>query len=178
MLLPIIISTSNIKTSYISFSPIIFIGSAVFAIITVLISCRKPGKIAAKVSPVEATRYVDATVKFKKEKRSSNGGKIYNMAKYNMLRNKKKTILVVISISLSLIILNSVVTFVKGFSMDKFIEREIATDFIAANANYFSVNKQFTTKNDAISEEMINNTNKLHGVKGAGKIYYNVELVA
>ncbi len=70
MLLPIIISTSNIKTSYISFSPIIFIGSAVFAIITVLISCRKPGKIAAKVSPVEATRYVDTTVKFKKREKS------------------------------------------------------------------------------------------------------------
>jgi len=175
VLLPIIISTSNIKTSYISFSPIIFIGSAVFAIITVLISCRKPGKIAAKVSPVEATRYVDATVKFKKEKRSSNGGKIYNMAKYNMLRNKKKTILVVISISLSLIILNSVVTFVKGFSMDKFIEHEIAADFIVANANYFSMNKHFTTENDVISEEMISNINKLDGIKGGGKIYYNVE---
>ncbi|MHB9941590.1 ABC transporter permease [Clostridium sporogenes] len=175
VLLPIIISTSNIKTSYISFSPIIFIGSAVFAIITVLISCRKPGKIAAKVSPVEATRYVDTTVKFKKEKKSSNGGKIYNMAKYNMLRNKKKTILVVISISLSLIILNSVFTFVKGFSIDKFIEREIATDFIAANANYFSMNKHFTTEDDVISEEMINNINKLDGIKGGGKIYYNVE---
>ncbi len=97
------------------------------------------------------------------------------MAKYNMLRNKKKTILVVISISLSLIILNSVFTFVKGFSIDKFIEREIATDFIAANANYFSMNKHFTTEDDVISEEMINNINKLDGIKGGGKIYYNVE---
>ncbi|AVP63609.1 ABC transporter permease [Clostridium botulinum] len=175
VLLPVIISTSTIKTSYISFSPIIFIGSAVFAIITVLISCTKPGKIAAKVSPIEATRYVDATVKLKKEKKSSNGGKIYNMAKYNMLRNKKKTILVIISISLSLIILNSVFTLIKGFSMDKYIGREVSSDFIAANANYFSMAKHFTTEDDVISEEMINNINKLDGIKGEGRIYYNVE---
>ncbi|NFN88161.1 FtsX-like permease family protein [Clostridium sporogenes] len=175
VLLPIIMGSSNIKTSYISFSPVIFVGSSVFAIITVLISCRKPGKFASKVSPVEATRYVDATVKCKKQKRSSKGGKIYNMAKYNMLRNKKKTILVVMSISLSLIILNSVFTFVKGFSMDKFVSSEIATDFIVANANYFNVSKQFRTKNDVVSEEMINNINKLDGIKEAGRIYYNVE---
>ncbi len=176
VLLPVILSTSNIRKSYISFSPVIFIVSALFSVITVLISCRKPGKIAAKVSPVEATKYVDASFKSKKEKRASKSGKIYNMAKYNMLRNKKKTILVVMSISLSLIILNSVFTFVKGFSMDKFVSNEITTDFIAANANYFNVSKHFNTKNDVASEEMINNINKLDGIKEAGRIYYNVEL--
>lgn len=174
VLLPVIMNASNAKSSYISFSPIIFIVSAVFAIITVLISCSKPGKIAAKVSPIEATRYVDATVNLRRHKKSSSGGKIYNMARYNMVRNKKKTILVIISISLSLIILNSVVTFVKGFSMDKFIGRKASTDFIVANANYFNLNRLFMKKNDVISEEMINNINKIDGIKEAGRIYYNL----
>ena len=43
----------------ISNSPLIFLGSALFALITVFLSCSRPGKIAAKVSPVEATRYTE-----------------------------------------------------------------------------------------------------------------------
>ncbi|WP_392486078.1 ABC transporter permease [Haloimpatiens sp. FM7315] len=172
ILLPVIIKTTTVETSYISFNPIIFICSAVFSIVTVMISCRKPGKIAAKVSPIEASKYVDADIKIKKKRKSQRGGKIYNMARYNMFRSRKKTILTVISISLSLIILNSVVTFVKGFSMDKYIEREVACDFIAAHGNYFNVSKGFNSEDDVISEEMIDNINKCDGIKGAGRIYY------
>lgn len=43
----------------ISTSPVIFLGSMLFALLTVLLSCSKPGKMAAKVSPVEATKYTD-----------------------------------------------------------------------------------------------------------------------
>ena len=36
-------------------------GSALFALVTVLLSCRKPGRMAAKVSPVEAVRYTEGS---------------------------------------------------------------------------------------------------------------------
>ena len=58
VLTPIALETTSIigTKATVSSSPLIFIGSAVFAIITVFLSCRKPGKIAAKVSPVEAAK--------------------------------------------------------------------------------------------------------------------------
>lgn len=107
VLTPIALETTSIigTKAAISSSPLIFIGSAVFAIITVFLSCRKPGKMAAKVSPVEAAKYTEGMTG-KKKKRHSRGAKVYQMAFANLGRNKKKTILVVVSLTLSVTLLN------------------------------------------------------------------------
>ena len=60
-------TTFGAGVSTVSTSPLIFFASALFALITVLLSCSRPGKIASKVSPVEATKYTE-TVKSKKKK--------------------------------------------------------------------------------------------------------------
>ncbi|TCO77912.1 ABC transporter permease [Marinisporobacter balticus] len=174
VLLPIIMHTSTIETTYISSSPIIFIGATIFSVITVFISCRKPGKMASKVSSVEATRYVDVTTIHKKKKQSLKGGKIHNMAFCNLLRSKKKTIVVVISMSLSIILLNSVFTLTKGFDMDKFLSTFVITDFTAGNANYFNMN-QFRSEDDIPSEKMIQHIDALDGIENKGRIYYNTK---
>lgn len=175
ILLPVIMLTSNLRASYISFNPVIFIGATFFSLVTVYISCRKPGRIASKVSPVEATRFVDATAKGKGQKKSLNGGKVYRMAFSNILRNKPKTVVVIISISLSLILLNSVFTFTNGFDMDKFLKKFVITDFTAANANYFNVLKNFNSEDDVISEQMIESISRIEGVENGGRIYYNLK---
>ena len=99
-----------------SLNPFIFIGAALFSLFTVYISTRKPGKIAASISPVEAVKYteISADVK-KKRKKSTDGGKLYKMALSNLGRNRKRTVLVIISLSLSIILLNSVVTLTESF---------------------------------------------------------------
>ncbi len=175
VILPIIVNTTNITTIHISFSPFIFIGASIFSVITVFISCRKPGKIAAKVSPVQATRYVDVPAKSKTKKISLSGGKVHNMALYNILSNKKKTAVVVISMSLSLILLNSVFTFTNGFDMDKYFNQNVITDFIAGNANYFSAINSFRSEEDVISEKMVNRIAGLDGIENCGRIYYNLK---
>ena len=71
----------------ISTSPVIFLGSMLFALLTVLLSCSKPGKMAARVSPVEATKYTDA-IQTKKKQRSTRGAKLHQMAFANLERNK------------------------------------------------------------------------------------------
>lgn len=43
----------------VTMNPVIFLGAAVFSLLTVFISIRKPAKIATKVSPIEAVRYTD-----------------------------------------------------------------------------------------------------------------------
>ncbi|MCT4605637.1 MAG: ABC transporter permease [Marinisporobacter sp.] len=174
VLLPIIMSTSNILTTSKSFSPMIFIGATAFSLITVLISCMRPGKMASKVSPIEATRYVDVPTDHKREKKYLKGGKIHNLAFSNLLRNKKKTFVVVISMSLSIILLNSVFTFTNGFDMNKFLSRFVLTDFTVGHANYFNLN-HFRFEDDMISEKMIASINKLNGIEDRGRIYYNIK---
>ncbi|AGX42997.1 FtsX-like permease family protein [Clostridium saccharobutylicum] len=175
ILLPIIMSAMSIKKYYISFYSIIFIGASIFSLITVYISCKIPGEIAASVSPVEAARYNEVKVKSKKKiKKSSQGINVYNMAFCNILRNKKKTIIVIISMSLSLVLLNSVYTFIKSFDMDKYLSRFIISDFIVGNSNYFNDQKVFKNESDIVSEDLINAINNLDYIKDGGKVYFNL----
>ena len=141
ILTPIVLETTSIigTKADISSSPLIFIGSAVFAIITVFLSCRKPGKMAAKVSPVEAAKYAEGMTS-KKRTRHSRGAKVYQMAFANLGRNKKKTALVVVSLTLSVTLLNVLFSLVNGFDMDKYVDRSTCADFIVSSTDYFRYN--------------------------------------
>ena len=129
-------TTFGAGVSTVSTSPLIFFASALFALITVLLSCSRPGKIASKVSPVEATKYTE-TVKSKKKKRTTRGAKIHQMAFANLGRNKRKTVLVVISLSLSVVLLNILVTFTGGFDMEKYLAKQTCADFVVSTTDYF-----------------------------------------
>ena len=59
VLVPVLMGTIE-GEAVVSASPIIFLGSAVFAWVTVLISCLRPARLAGKVSPIEALRMSDA----------------------------------------------------------------------------------------------------------------------
>lgn len=129
-------TTLGSVSSTISASPVIFIGSAVFSLVTVIISCNRPGRMAAKVSPVEAAKYTEVT-NTKKKRRTTRGAKIYQMAFANLGRNKRKTILVMLSLSLSVVLLTILSFFVGGFDMEKYIKKQTCADFIAGPTQYF-----------------------------------------
>ena len=124
-------------------NPVIFIGAALFALVTVIISVNKPAQIAGSVSPIEAIRYTEndtTTFRGKKasDKKSIHGAKIYRMALSNLGRNKKRTILVIISMTLSLVLFNTVFTLASGFDVEKYVEKFVNKDFIISTADYFN----------------------------------------
>ena len=133
-------TTFGVGVSTVSTSPLIFFASALFALITVLLSCSRPGKIASKVSPVEATKYTEI-VKSKKKHRTTRGAKVHQMAYANLGRNIRKTVLVVISLSLSVVLLNILVTFTGGFDMEKYLAKQTCADFIVSSTDYFRYNQ-------------------------------------
>lgn len=139
VLTPLAIQNTSfgLKHMTISTSPVIFLFSTLFAIITVLLSCAKPGKRAGKVSPIEATRYTEV-INTKKKERQSRGAKVYQMAFANLGRNRKKTVLVVISLSLSVVLLNILVSFVSGFDVDTYLSQMTCADFIVSGTGYFT----------------------------------------
>lgn len=151
----------------ISTSPVIFLGSALFSLITVLISCRKPGKIAAKVSPVEATKYTEVTVTKKKSKKTR-GAKIHQMAFSNLFRSKKKTLLVIMSLALSVTLLNTLFTFTRGFDLEKYVSSQTCADFIVSSTDYFSYRGGME---EYISQDTIDEINKNTEISLSGSGY-------
>lgn len=137
-LTPVIVAQLNGVVSVVSVSPLIFLASALFSLITVLLSCRKPGRMAAKVSPVEAVRYTEGSNLKTKAKRRKKGVSLLAMAWANLGRSRGKTVITVLSLALAVVLLTMTVTFTNGFDMDKYISNFTASDFIVADAGAVS----------------------------------------
>lgn len=155
VLTPVVISRTTLgdAAADISASPVIFIGAAVFSIVTVFLSCAKPGRLASKVSPVEATKYTE-NIKSSKKKRATRGAGLHNMAFANLGRSKSRTVLVVISLSLSVGLLSILIAFTGGFSMEKYLSSKTCADFIVGSTDYFRF--RANSAESEISDEAIN----------------------
>lgn len=155
-------------------NPIIFIGSAVFAVFTVLISVRKPAKIAGTVSPIEAIRYTenDASAfsgKKNEYKKSTSGAKIHRMALSNLGRNRKRTLLVIVSMTLSLVLFNTVFTFSSGFDIDKYIAKFVNTDFVISTADYFQF--RYENSSNDLTESFVEAVKASGYYEDGGRLY-------
>ena len=132
---------------WVTVNPLIFIGSAIFAFVTVSISVRKPAKIAGAISPIEAIRYTEndaGAFQYKEasgcKKNQPAAQKFIGWALANLGRNRKRTILVIVSMTLSLVLFNTVFTLSSGFDIDKYVEKFLNKDFIISSADYFNYN--------------------------------------
>ncbi|MEZ3508565.1 MAG: ABC transporter permease [Lachnospiraceae bacterium] len=162
-----------------SIDPLIFIGASAFSLITVFLSCGKPRRMAAKVSPIEALRYTEGYESKKKQKKGRTGASVPKMAWANLGRNKSKTVISVISMSLAIVILDMTHVFTGGFDMDKYL-RDVTQDFLLAEASYFQVNQKWRNRKAgeeaAVSEEAIAAIERQGGITG-GKAYGTVSYV-
>lgn len=173
--LPLITAYTSFASSVaVSASPWIFLGAALFSLLTLFISTRKPGRLAARVSPVEAVRFSGVEQGAKRAaKRGTDGGKLHRMALSNLGRSKKRTLLSILSMTLSLVLLNSVFTISQGFDMDKFLSKFVDTDFVAAHAMYFRYNYRSAPEN-TVSQPMIEEIRRQPGFLEGGRIYDSV----
>lgn len=151
-------------------NPVIFLVAVLFALLTVFISCRKPAAMAAKVSPIEALKYVEhASASKQKTRRHTKHISPFMMAKQNFGRNKKKIVIVTLSFSLSLVLLNSVYTYVTSFDFDKFVSNYTLADFTVADATV--INSSLPLNTSGVSKEFIQEVETLDGLEGTANIY-------
>ncbi len=168
-LTPVVLSRlDGVVVDAISASPFIFLFSAFFSLVTVLISCRKPGRMAARVSPVEAVCYTEGSSGKKTLRKGQKGASLPTMARANLSRNRRKTNVTIISLSLAVVLLNLTVTFTNGFDMDKYLRR-MASDFVVADAGYFQVSSGWSDM--SVGEEVIESINEQGGITAAGRTY-------
>ena len=169
VLTPAVIETTTISKNSLSIStsPVIFVAAGFFEIITVLMSVSKPGRMAGKVSPIEALRFNDG-MSGRKAKKATRGARVTQMAFANTSRNKKKTMLVFSSLALSLVILNAVNLFVGGFDLEKWLSSTTSTDFVVGKYPYFKFQGAGL---NSISEEDIKLIKESINIKDGGLGY-------
>lgn len=121
---------SGILPTDMTFHPFIYLGTIFFAILTVVLSCRKPAKIASTVSPVEALKYNGMIGGGKsKPKKAAHGGKPHQMAFRNVFREKKRAIRVFASLFTGTLAFLSVNTFIGALSFDNYIDAYLPNDY-------------------------------------------------
>ena len=172
-LTPVIVERLNGVVAVTSVSPAIFLISALFALVTVLISCRRPGRLAGKVSPVEAVRYTEGAGKTGKARRRTRQGKVSlpGMAWANLGRSRGKTVLTVTSLALAVVLLTVTVVFTRSFDMDKYIAHFTASDFIVADAGQFQTGGDSFNDEMALPQAVVDQIDAQGGITEGGKIY-------
>ncbi|MGL5254302.1 MAG: ABC transporter permease, partial [Brevinema sp.] len=169
-LVPVVLSIMNTDAVKMSVHPLIFVLSALFSVVTVLISVAKPSKIASKVSPIEALRTTDGQPTKRKSKRN---GKVspLSLAMRNIGRNKKKAFLVTVSLSLGLVLLNASYSAANSFDMDEYLSRMIGSDFAVGDVSNFNVNIYYTNQ-DTLSPAFFEKLSAQNDIEAINKIYF------
>ena len=155
----------------VSTDPWIFVGSAAFALLTVLISCRRPGRMAGKISPVEAVRYTEGKMARRRERRAGQRVSLLSMAWANLGRSRGKTTITILSLALAVVLLTVTVTFTQGFDMDKYTSNFTASDFIVGDAGQFQTGGDTFNVDMAVPEDVIDIIDAQGGIAESGRIY-------
>lgn len=173
LLVPALIPTNEIEVT-VSASPVIFIGSALFAYITVVISCMLPARLAGRVSPVEALRYTDADSsaanRKKKSRKSKNGAALHGMAWANLWRNRKRTVMVICSLTLGLVLMSFFYAKNASFDLEKYLMDLTVADYeIDDAANNLSGG--YDPESHTISDALLADIAALGAVEAEGRLY-------
>lgn len=173
VLVPFMI-TSTGGAATVALDPWIFVGAALFAAVTVRISCLKPARTCGKVSPMEALRYTDAEPLSRRKRKKSHSASVRAMAWANLGRNRKRTVLVIASLSLGLVLLSGIYAKNASFDIDKYMSGTVISDFEVEDAsiasNFTTYDPQGTTINSALVEKI----GDLDGLERTGALYAQV----
>lgn len=145
---------------------LVILFSTIFTLLTVFLSVMSPAKYAAKISPIDASKYNETQVKKKYKSNSISLGKL---AKRQVFSNKFRFVSIVLSMSLSAVILNSVLTYTSNIDLEKGISDVIVTDYNIASPKYFRY--MYSGSEDGINEKYIGEIENHKGFKSGGALY-------
>ena len=161
---------------------LIFFVAAVFTLLTVYLSCMQSCRMVEKVSPVEALRLSE-------NDSNNNNGIIYRMffkmrlknthfstnwfgmAVKNMFREWKKGFIVMLSIALSMVVVNCIFMLVSGYDFTTYEKALFASDFKIDQMTDFSP----TTNFHGVSPKVQKILEKCPYSKATGYVYYSQE---
>lgn len=154
----------------VSAHPLIFIGAGMFTLLTVYLSSIQACQMVEKVSPVEALKLADGE-QIKRKIKKNTPVTWWGMAAGNVLRNWKKGLVVMLSVALSMVVVDCIVMMVNGYDFDAYKETFLEADFQLDQMSSDARSADFY----AITPEIRKKLNKCPVKKDAGYVYYSAE---
>lgn len=146
------------------FHPSIYILSILFSAVTVWIACNAPAKAAAKISPIEALKFQNFAPKKTKSRNSTNGGKLHVMAFHNVFRDKKRAILVFMSLFMGITMILGVNGVISSMSAENFIKEYMDYNF-EYNDIQFEQPEQLNKEVPQFDEHFVEQIKQIDGVE-------------
>ncbi|MDU5230289.1 MAG: ABC transporter permease [Anaerococcus sp.] len=146
---------------------LVILFSTIFTLLTVLLSVMSPARYAAKISPIDASKYNETEIKKKYKSDNISLGKL---AKRQVFSNKFRFASIVLSMSLSAVILNGVLTYTSNIDLEKGLSDVIVTDYNIASPKYFRY--RYYDKEDRLKKTFIDQVRGHKGFKDGGALYY------
>ena len=159
--------------------PWIYIMAAAVTLLTVAVSMIRPMQIAAKISPVEAMRY-DGSIKTRKKGRKGHSEmRLVHLTEANLTRNKKRTVMTIITLSLTGIlymVLSTILSCADPVEIARsamYDEFEVSID--SSRGDKMHPEREWTaiSLNNPLNEEM---EREIAGIPGVKKITKSSEL--
>ena len=171
VLVPVLMGSME-GTAVVSASPMIFIGSALFAWATVLISCLRPACLAGKISPIEALRMSDADSGSKKKvKRHRGSASLSSMAWDNLWRNKKRTVTVICSLTLGLVLLSGFYAKNAAFDIEKYLADLTIADFTLSDSSSEDYLNGYDPHGTTLTGKLVSAAESQQGLEAVGHQY-------
>ena len=152
-----------------SVHPAIFILTVFFVLITVFLSMRRPSKRAAKYSAIETAKYTEV----KKKTAEKDIHSIKNIARSNLQRNRKRTVLVFTSLILSVVFVNSLWIISNSFDEEKYVNVQMRRDYLVASTDTVNPSIGYVKPSASLNEEAIQELEKNAMIKNGTKLYKN-----
>lgn len=165
-IIPSIILHSGIETNpVISFSPVIYFGATLFALITAIFASFSPARKASRISPMESLRY-NSVLSSNTKKTFVNCSNTSVMALRNVFRNKSRAFVVMLSLFLSILTFTVIITIVNSMNIDYKINQRYYYDL--------SLSFHDTYPDYGADEKLLQRIEELDGINEMGAIELEV----
>ncbi|MFR8696521.1 MAG: ABC transporter permease, partial [Blautia faecis] len=153
------ISTGNMT---LQFNPVILIVSIVVTIFSILLGMKKPIQIATKVTPVEAAKYRECISNGKRYKKRK-GAFFWRMAFEQFKKDKKKTVVVLLSLATSLSVFYCLTTIISSQGERTVLPNYWNADFVVQNQT--QTTEDINSLKPAISDSFVEEIRKMDGIE-------------
>lgn len=178
-LIPAVVKTMGIRTKQagavqVSFHPAIFLFTIIFTGITIWVAGRKPIKTAIRCSPVEALGYSPVS-RARKRRGSKSGNLMWRLAKEQVLKDKKKSAVVMLSLAAGLSVFVCVTTLITSQDAREWNYNYRNLDMVIQNDTIRKEKKE--ERRQIIDENLLKELKNVEGISEVSPIIYSEIIV-